>query len=231
MITYTPDGEGRFRTAHPSTSSTPTLTNLSVANPEESDLDFILHAFDSALPYLSAIGSEAQWGTVPFTAKQSVPKAFTDYLEESYRLNTEQTPDKGGRWQHLVLYEVKTEDGSWRRIAAMGISTFFPDYVPLALADEKPRKANDYLYLNYLVSDRRTGDLAKGVGAKLVAFAEEQGRALNKTVFYGDCWRGNNDGLMKYYERMGFKRLGAFDVKDKHGPGLNWTGFLFSKPL
>ncbi len=82
-------------------------------------------------------------------------------------------------------------------MAAQGIATSFPDYVPDELAAKDVKEATDYLYLNYLIVDRRTGDLSKGAGVRLVKFAEQQGKAIGKKVFYGDCWRGNNDGLMK----------------------------------
>lgn len=199
MITYTQDKRARFRTAQPDSGSAQTLSELSVVNPDESDVDFVLHAFDSALPYLASIGSEAQWGTVPFSEKPERRKSFSEYTRESYRLNAEpnaESQSSTGSYQHLVVYEVVTK-GGWLRVAAIGISTSFPNYVPPELAGEDVRKATDYLYLNYLIVDRRTGDLAKGAGYHLVAFATEQGKALGESIFYGDCWRGNNDGLMK----------------------------------
>ncbi|KAJ1028386.1 hypothetical protein NDA16_001553 [Ustilago loliicola] len=199
MITYTADKQARFRTAQPDSGSAQTLSELNVANPDESDVDFILYAFDSALPYLASIGSEAQWGTVPFSKKPERRRSFSEYAQESYKLNAESKPtlhSSTDNYQHLIVYEVQTEAG-WLRVAALGISTGFPGYVPQELAAEKVRKATDYLYLNYLIVDRRTGDLAKGSGNHLVTFATEQARSLDKRIFYGDCWRGNNDGLIK----------------------------------
>ena len=200
MISYTADGSGRFRTAQPASGSAQSLVELNVVNPEECDVDFVLHAFDSALPYLASIGSEAQWGTEPFSQKPKVRQAFADFAQESYGLNTDPEPtpqSEAPSWQHLTLYEVKTADGAWLRVAAQGVSTSFPDYVPEELAAKQVRDATDYLYLNYLIADRRTGDLAKGAGNRLVEFGEQQGRARGKTMFYGDCWRGNRDGLMR----------------------------------
>ncbi|SPC67365.1 uncharacterized protein UHOD_02945 [Ustilago sp. UG-2017b] len=233
MFAYTSDRKARFRTAQPASDPARTLTELGVINPDESDVDFVLHAFDSALPYLASIGSEAQWGTVPFSEKPKVRESFAEYLQDSYSLNANSEPSASSNlesWQHLLIYEVQTDQG-WARVAAQGTSTSFPDYIPHDLISDELRKATDYLYLNYLIVDRRTGDLAKGAGNQLVTFAVEQGKALKKSKFYGDCWRGNRDGLMKYYQKLGFQPLGPFDVKDKHGPGLPWRGYLFSKPL
>ena len=195
MITYTPDGRGRFRTAQPASNASSTLFQLGVTNADESDVDFIIHAFDSALPYLASIGSEKQWGTIPFSQKNEVPPAFTAYMQKSYDLNSSSPQDRD--WQHLVIYEVQASDGNWTRVAAQGVSTNFPDYVPEKLAPQQVRDPTDYVYLNYLIADRRTGELAKGAGNRLVEFAESQAEAMGKSVFYGDCWRGNNDGLMK----------------------------------
>ncbi|EST07933.1 Acyl-CoA N-acyltransferase [Kalmanozyma brasiliensis GHG001] len=233
MCTYTKDGLGRFRTAQPATGSARTLAELDVADPDESDVDFILYAFDSALPYLASIGSEAQWGTELFSQKPERRKQFTEFVQKSYDLNARQEADSNDDcpWQLMTLFEVRTEDDKWVRVAAQGLSTRFPDYVPESLASKDLRQAGDFLYLNYLIADRRKGDLAKGSAPHLISFAEQQCRKRHKTPFYGDCWRGNNDGLLKYYQKLGFNPIGPFDVKDKHGPGLPWFGYLFSKSI
>nr|CDI56939.1 conserved hypothetical protein [Melanopsichium pennsylvanicum 4] len=198
MITYTLNGKVRFRTAQPA--SIP-LAPLSVADPEESDLDFILHAFDSALPYLASIGSQAQWGTQPFSEKQKVREAFENYLEQSWAINSSSSSsacmNNKASWQHLTLYEIQKEGGQWTRVAAQGVSTSFPSYVPQSLAGKETRERSNYIYLNYLIADRRTGQQAKGAGDRLVAFAQEEARGKGKTIFFGDCWRGNGDGLMR----------------------------------
>ncbi|GAC76973.1 LAMMER dual specificity kinases [Moesziomyces antarcticus T-34] len=233
MIELVHDGAGRLRTAQPETGASQTLSELGVANAEESDVDFVIHAFDSALPYLASIGSEAQWGTTPFSEKPKVKSSFSAYAQRSYDIYSAESGSVTNEkdWKHLVLYEVRTTDGLWTRVAALGVSCDFPDYVPDSLAGEGAKAAGNYAYLNYLISDRRAGDLAKGAAANLIPLAERQARALGKIIFYGDCWRGNNDGLIKYYERLGFQPVGPFEVPDKHGPNLEWTGYLFSKQL
>lgn len=199
MLTYTEDGHGRFRTAQPASGSARTLAELDVADPDESDVDFILYAFDSALPYLASIGSEAQWGTRLFSENPDRRKQFTEYVQKSYNLNARPEADSedGSPWQLMTLFEVKTADGKWLRVAAQGLSTSIPDYVPESLAGKDLREASDFLYLNYLIADRRKADLAKGAAPLLIAFAEEQCRKRHKMLFYGDCWRGNDDGLLK----------------------------------
>lgn len=196
MITYTQGGQARIRTAQPATGATHTLAELNVVDPDESDVHFVLYAFDSALPYLASIGSEAQWGTIPFSEKPERVQGFEKFVQGSYVLDASPVQD-GAAWQQMVLYEIKTPDGRWSRVAAQGLATGFPDYVPEHLADKTVREATDYLYLSYLIADRRKGGLAKGSAAQLVAFADGQAKKLKKKVIYGDCWRGNNDGLLK----------------------------------
>ncbi|CBQ72229.1 conserved hypothetical protein [Sporisorium reilianum SRZ2] len=230
MIVYTQDGNARIRTAQPATGTPHTLVDLSVTDPHESDVDFILFAFDSALPYLASIGSAAQWGTILFSTTPKRVQGFTDFVQVSYDLHSRPIQD-GAAWQHMGIYEIKTKDGQWTRVAAQGLSISIPSYVPEQLAGKDMREATDYLYLNYLIADRRKGHLAKGAAAQLVAYADGQAKQMNKAVFYSDCWRGNNDGLLRYYQSLGFSPIGLFDVPDKHGPGLPWTGYLFSKPV
>ena len=196
MIVYTQDGRSRIRLAQPATGAKKTLTELDVTDPEESDVDFVVHAFDSALPYLASIGSEAQWGTKPFSEKPQVVQSFAKYVQESYDLYHGSIHD-ATPWQHMSLYEVKTPNNKWIRVSAQGLSTSFPVYVPESLADNKTRTASDYLYLNYLIADRRKGDLAKGSAAHLVKFADQRAKELNKKIVYGDCWRGNKNGLLR----------------------------------
>jgi hypothetical protein len=42
---------------------------IRLALSSQEDAAFILAAFDSALPFLASIGSEAQWGSVPWVAR------------------------------------------------------------------------------------------------------------------------------------------------------------------
>lgn len=196
MVTYVQEGSARVRAAQPATGAQQTLAQFNVTNPTENDVDFILHSFDSALPYLASIGSQAQWGTKPFSEKPDVVSHFTKYVRDSYELQA--NPAKGGPgWHDMLLYEVKTPEGQWTRVAALGISVGFPDYVPEALAGRQTRDATDFVYLKYLVTDRRAASLAKGSATQLMTVAEQQARDMGKSVCYGDCWRGNGDGLLK----------------------------------
>ncbi|KAE8220948.1 hypothetical protein CF319_g5607 [Tilletia indica] len=111
-----------------------------------------------------------------------------------------------------------------------------------------------FVYINYLIShrdplslaDSKTTDstttttplsapdalaLSKGAGEALIRHSISQARTLGILTVLVDCWAGNGGGLVRYYERQGFTSLGTFDVPDKHGPNLPWTGRLLRMDL
>lgn len=79
-------------------------------------------------------------------------------------------------------------------------------------------KAQDYvepvdepeLYVNLLLTSRRFA--GREIGAQLLTYARslavEQGVALVRV----DCYRGNDESLIRYYERNGFVRTHPFTV-------------------
>ncbi|KAK0547373.1 hypothetical protein OC861_004342 [Tilletia horrida] len=77
----------------------------------------------------------------------------------------------------------------------------------------------------------RSAALGKGVGGKMMRFAIEQAQLRGIPIMYVDCWNGNGGALVRYYESLGFRRVGTFDVPDKHGPGLPWSGELLRLDL
>lgn len=140
---------------------------------------FVIHAFDSALPYLASIGSEAQWGTQPFSEKPALVATILGFIR-----------DPSPPWKRMVIAE--THDGT--RVAAMGLSDEMPGYVKDI--DIKNR-ADDFVYLNYLIIHRNTGADAKGSGAELIKEAIQECKRQGKKRILSDCWRGNGDGLMR----------------------------------
>ncbi len=73
------------------------------------DGDFIVAAFDSALPHLASIGSGDQWGSTPFSERAEYRQRMYDSipLSEASRLNQESS--EHGR---LFIAEVETHHGS-----------------------------------------------------------------------------------------------------------------------
>lgn len=58
--------------------------------------------------------------------------------------------------------------------------------------DEDP-----FVYVVYLMSDRRTAPYGKGAGAALIAHAKNEARSLGIRRLCLDCWRGNDDKLVQ----------------------------------
>lgn len=202
--------EFRFRIAFPCSDFRSSIEagELSVHDgASETDLEFVLRAFDSALPYLASIGSEAQWGTIPFSQRPQTVQSWSEYIAESNRIHkkdsstesTNSTIEDVESWKQMVILEIRPQESSeWRRVAAMGISVEVPDYVTPDLLAQEIRQEAKFIYLNYLIADRRAVVLARNTAQKLVKeHAIPEAKRIGKHTIYVDCWRGNQGGLVK----------------------------------
>jgi GNAT superfamily N-acetyltransferase len=77
------------------------------------------------------------------------------------------------------------------------------------------------LYVQVLLT--ATAWRGRGVGARLVAHAEELARGQGAQQLRVDCWDGVPE-LPAAYERLGFTRIGSFDVD-------GWPGALLVRPV
>jgi GNAT superfamily N-acetyltransferase len=87
------------------------------------------------------------------------------------------------------------------------------DYVPAATVPE--------LYVQVLLT--ASAFRGRGVGAALVSHAEGLARDGGAEQLRVDCWAGV-DALPAAYERLGFARVGSFDVD-------GWPGAVLVRPL
>ncbi|MFJ8580656.1 GNAT family N-acetyltransferase [Micromonospora sp. NPDC093277] len=76
------------------------------------------------------------------------------------------------------------------------------EYVPPATEPE--------LYVNLLVSDRAYA--GNGIGARLLAYAEELARDRGLGLLRVDCYRGDDRALVRFYEGCGFTATDPFTV-------------------
>lgn len=171
---------------------------------DETDLEFVLHAFDSALPYLASIGSEEQWGSIPFSSQPQRVKSFGEYISRSSCIHETESVAQAisvppGDWKQMSLFEIRASGTpEWRRAAAMGISLDVPEYVTSGLLSADARDKADFVYLNYLIADRRAGSHARNTAHRLVhEHAVREAKRIGKSIIYVDCWNGNGDGLVK----------------------------------
>jgi GNAT superfamily N-acetyltransferase len=90
------------------------------------------------------------------------------------------------------------------------------DHMPYVPAPERPEVYVMVLLVNQAYRRR-------GVGAALIAAAEDEARAAGAQQLRVDCWAGVPE-LPAQYERLGFTRTGSFDVK-------GWPGAILERRL
>ncbi|KAF2968370.1 hypothetical protein GQX73_g5231 [Xylaria multiplex] len=179
------------------------------------DVKFLIEAFDASLPQLASIGSGGQWGSQPFSERPTTKdriKIFEQALR--YQLTGEGDPIR------LFIIEaeipssavdelpepvhIRTDDAGKKFLAvgSMMLSEgMYPHYVGRHFDNDAIRKeldgTRDYLYLEALITDFRTGPWRKGAGAALIEYARQYCREKGKPILYGDCYSGNNRKLVK----------------------------------
>ena len=88
-----------------------------------------------------------------------------------------------------------------------------PDYVP-------PPEVPELYVIVLLTAPSRRG---QGVGALLIDHAAELARREGAARLRVDCWAGVPE-LQAAYERLGFTRVGGFEVR-------GWPGAILTRPL
>lgn len=78
------------------------------------------------------------------------------------------------------------------------------------------------LYVRLLVASRDTA--ARGVGRRLLAFADDQARLAGVHRLRVDCYGGVSGALIRFYESCGYKRLSPFALE-------GWPGQLLERRL
>ncbi|MCI4065311.1 GNAT family N-acetyltransferase [Micromonospora sp. R77] len=91
------------------------------------------------------------------------------------------------------------------------------DYVPPPIEPE--------LYVNLLLTDRAHAGL--GIGARLLAYAEELARDRGLGLLRVDCYAGDDRALVGFYERCGFTPTDRFTVTRPGRPP--WPGQVLAR--
>lgn len=100
-----------------------------------------------------------------------------------------------------------------RIVAALVLGEPMP-YVPAATQPE--------VYVRLLIAARDTR--ARGLGRRLLAFADERARAEGVRYLRVDCYAGGTGALVRFYESCGYERLSTFDLD-------GWPGQLLGRHL
>lgn len=105
------------------------------------------------------------------------------------------------------------EDADGRLLAALVLGEAQP-YVPAATEPE--------IYVRVLVASRDAR--ARGIGRRLLAFADDRARAAGVQRLRVDCYGGGSGALVQFYESCGYARISTFDVD-------GWPGQLLGRSL
>lgn len=87
-------------------------------------------------------------------------------------------------------------------------------YVPPAIEPE--------IYVRVLIASR--DKRARGVGRRLMAFAEDRARVAGVQRLRVDCYGGGSGALVRFYESCGYERISTFSVD-------GWPGQLLGRNL
>ena len=150
------------------------------------DTEFIIAIFDVSLPYLASIGSEGQWGTKPFSEREEFWDEIRGFVEGNQNL------EQGIAW--IADIEIVNEEGYLEtKPAGTIILTTTRHHAPPSVSPRVPE-----LYVKFLITDKRLGALSKGVGLRMLDFVKEVTRWEKIKLLRIDCWRGGNQGLVRY---------------------------------
>ncbi|MFI7541723.1 GNAT family N-acetyltransferase [Actinoplanes sp. NPDC049599] len=82
------------------------------------------------------------------------------------------------------------------------------------------------LYVNWLVTDPAYA--GGGIGGQLLNRARQLARESGVALLRVDCYAGDDQALVRYYEREGFRRVASFTDERAAGP---WPGQLLEHRL
>jgi hypothetical protein len=169
----------------------------------------ILEFTDSQLPYLAAIGSAEQWGSASVSKRDAAQQKYKRLVERS-----EEEQIWGTEWFKIFMLDVEVDNDDLPDdirclvpaydqeskyavlpVAALVLEGRSEDYTRPVLPEQDSR--DPFLYVRYLVTDRRVGDLSKGSGRKLLDYADEVAKSLGIGRLCLDGWSGNDYRLIK----------------------------------
>lgn len=199
------------------------------ATPSQNDAPFIAATFDSTLPHLAATGNVGQWGVQPFSQKEGFLQSVRDDIETSRRYC------ETGEGEALRMFVAEVEDdgdgvdGSGSGVVSVAAMTIRDNDFAAHLKDLPELKpilqqasTQDFIFIDVLISDYRTGPKRKGSGLALLNHVKALASKEGKRTIYMDCFRGGTGRLIEYYEQQGFRVVGDFEFQQANGS--TWPG-------
>jgi hypothetical protein len=151
---------------------------------DSDDVDFILEAWDSTLPFLTSIGAGEMWGSKPFSQRTGQRQEISDIIDGTTK------EDDGGR-----QFWIAETQGAVKVGAAM-TREVLPEYLSKHVELEKHIDSSQkLLYLEVLITDHRHNKQIRGAGKALIEAFEHRARLDGMDVMYVDVWAGNGRKL------------------------------------
>lgn len=175
----------------------------------------MIDAYDASLPQLASIGSGNQWGSTPFAGRSDTEEKIKVFMQaEQYQLTGEGPP--------VLIFIIEAEipsaavselpssvqvrqDADGRDLLPVGTMMLskglYPHYIEAFFNQEPVKKeldgTRDYIYLEGLITDFRTGIWRKGSGAALIDYARQFCREKGQKILYADAFSGNDRKLVQ----------------------------------
>jgi GNAT superfamily N-acetyltransferase len=174
------------RTTSNTMADTPPHFHIRPGSLDSDDVDFVLAAWDSTLPFLASIGAGEMWGSQPFRQRQGQKQEIIDIITGTLREHD------GGRqlWIAETERDVKVGAAMTREV----LPGYLLEHVDLEKHIDTSRKL---LYLEVLITDHRHNKQSRGAGKALVEALKQHARSDGRDVLYVDVWAGNNRKLNK----------------------------------
>ncbi|TGJ79582.1 hypothetical protein E0Z10_g9178 [Xylaria hypoxylon] len=208
-----------------------------------SDIQFIVDAFDASIPQLASIGSGGQWGSEPFSERSNIGEKIKIFEQaQRYQLTGEGDPIRifvieaeipSSAVDELPASVRVRADDTGKNFLAVGSvmlsEGMYPPYLRPYFDKDTIKKeldgTRDYIYLEALITDYRTGPWRKGAGAALIEHSRQFCHERGKPILYVDSYGGNDRKLVKYYEAQGF--LVVDDFEPLKPDGSKWPGVFY----
>jgi len=184
---------------------------------DRGDPELFVDMMDSQIPWLSSIGSSGQWGSLPIReARPNIVSRPQDWIKRS-----EEQKAWCREWCRAFVAEVPApgEMDTKKAVpaAALVLETVSASYVRDLLPEQD--EADPFVYVAFIMSNRRVAEASKGAGAALLEVARQQAQEVGVRRICLDCYAGNERKLIRYYQSQGFKLIGDFKSDEKEWPG------------
>lgn len=205
--------------------STPKMTiayrKVTPSSATDADKAFIMSVFDSCIVWLNTEkGISEQWGTEPWSVTKGVAPA-----ERVLRVG--EAKREGAGTYVITISKPNEENEEQEDEVPVGVIALGERHDYIRALENSPsdpwpelikESPAEELYLAYLAVHRTYKGLA--IGDAALEFAKHEAKRAGKSVLRTDTfaatrWGEGKDGLVRWYEKRGMKRLREYVIKDE----------------